>query len=56
MKDFHRGIHTTQFCPDIKAGISIHHVGVFVKYTPVSAFQKDWGPQFQTVSVGILIN
>lgn len=56
VKDFHRGIHTTQFCPDIKAGISIHHVGLFVKYTPVSAFQKDWGPQFQTVSVGILIN
>ena len=56
VKDFHRGIHTTQFCPDIKAGISIHHVGVFVKYTPVSAFQKEWGPQFQTVSVGIHIN
>lgn len=56
VKDFHRGIHTTQFCPDIKAGISIHHVGVFVKYTPVSAFQKEWGPQFQTVSVGIQIN
>lgn len=56
VKDFHRGIHTTQFCPDIKAGISIHHVGVFVKYTPVSAFQKEWGPQFQTLAVGILIN
>lgn len=55
MKDFHRGIHTTQFCPDIKAGVSIHHVGVFVKYTPVSAFQKEWGPQFQTFTVGITI-
>ena len=55
VKDFHRGIHTTQFCPDIKAGISSHHVGFFVKYSPVSAFQKEWGPQFQTFTVGITI-
>ena len=56
VKDFHRGIHTNILCPDIKAGISSHHVGVFVKYSPVSAFQKEWGPQFQTFTVGITIN
>ena len=55
VKDFHRGIHTNILCPDIKAGISSHHVGFFVKYSPVSAFQKEWGPQFQTFTVGITI-
>ena len=55
VKDFHRGIHTNILCPDIKAGISSHHVGVFVKYSPVSAFQKEWGPQFQTFTVGITL-
>lgn len=50
------GLNVARFTYHFEGEIGYDWFGVFVKYSPVSVFQKDKGPDVQTASVGLKLN
>lgn len=50
------GLHQRLLTYDIFAQIGWKdNLGVYVRYSPASLFESQWGPQFKTISVGVTI-
>lgn len=50
----YKGLHQRLLTADIFAILGWkNNFGIYVRYTPTSLFEKQWGPQFNTLSFGI---
>lgn len=51
----YKGLHQRAFTADITAGLSCQQAGVYVRYSPMTAFSEAAGPQFKTLAVGMYV-
>lgn len=52
-KDVAKGIHANNFNLNLYAGVGYKFLGVYARYSPSSVLNKNYGPDFNTMSVGI---
>ena len=51
---FSKDVKTTTFTYNVFGAISFGGIGAYVKYCPVQQFEKGYGPQFQTLTFGVI--
>lgn len=49
-----KGLHARALTPDIVVTGGIKYVGLYFRYSPKSLFTKDFGPEFKTISLGLI--
>ena len=49
-------IHHNRFSMDLGAEFMVNHVGIYYKYNPFSVLNTDFGPKFQSMTVGVKLN
>ena len=52
---FSKDIKTNAFTYNVFAAVSYDEAGFYVKYCPVQVFEDGYGPQFQTVTLGLIV-
>ncbi len=55
MKDMTRDVHVNSFNVNLMAHVAWKEVGLYVRYSPNNVFDKDYGPEFQSFSVGLML-
>lgn len=50
-----RKIHQRIFTCDLMGGVSWSGCGLYVRYQPQNLFKSGWGPEFKSISMGIII-
>lgn len=51
-----KGLHQRLLTPDVLFTVgSVGNAGVYVRWSPVTAFKRAYGPQYKTVSVGLSV-
>jgi hypothetical protein len=54
-KYFNKNIHQTPVTVDFKGELNFGVIGVYVKYSPCNVLQSQYGPKFQSLSMGIVL-
>lgn len=54
-KDIIKGVHQMPITIDLMAQAGYDNYGFYVKYSPMHIIQKDFGPQFNTLSCGLAV-
>ncbi|MCR4921124.1 MAG: hypothetical protein K5945_05370 [Bacteroidaceae bacterium] len=54
-KDMQRDVHINSANVNLVANLSWDWIGIYARYTPTSAFDTDYGPKFQSLSVGVML-
>ena len=55
MKDMTRDVHVNSFNMNLMAHVEWKDVGLYVRYSPNNVFDKEYGPEFQSFSVGVML-
>ena len=50
-----KGLEYRPVTVDIMGMLQYRHVGIYCKYSPMSVLKTDMGPEFRSVSVGIIL-
>ena len=53
-KEMYRDVHVQNSMVSIMAALSWKQLGFYMRYTPSSAFDTDFGPDFQSLSMGMM--